>query len=269
MGNPINLQKFFFRLFPLRQSIPFLLSLCLSAGLGNAVRAQTPETAPPELRETIAQIEAAANKRDLPGVMQFYSSDFSNSDGLSYPSLSEALKGMWANYTNLSYKSELKSWETVGDELMAETVTTIEGIEQTKARKMRLTSTIRSRQYFKDRKIVRQEILAESTQMNSGANPPKVEVSLPEKVNIGEEFDFDVVVREPLGDDELLGAAIEEQVSNASYLNPSNFKLDLLPAGGIFKTVKAPLAPENRWLSAIIVRGDGITLVTQRVRVEK
>lgn len=269
MSNLTNLPKFLFRCLPLRQSILLLLSFCLSTGLGTVVRAQTPETAPQELKETIAKIEAAANQRDLQGVMQFYSSDFSNSDGLSYPSFSETLKAMWANYTNLSYKNELKSWETVGDELMAETVTTIEGVQEAKGRKIRLISTIRSRQYFKDQKIVRQEILAERTQLNSGSNPPQIQVTLPEKVNVGEEFDFDVVVKEPLGDDELLGAAIEEQVSNKRYLNPSNFKLDLLPAGGIFKTVKAPLAPDNRWLSAIIIRGDGMTLITQRVRVEK
>jgi len=46
-------------------------------------------------------------------------------------------------------------------------------------------------------------------------------------------------------------------------------ELELLQSGGLFKRVKAPATPENRWLSAILIQGDGIVVVTQRVKVEK
>jgi hypothetical protein len=45
--------------------------------------------------------------------------------------------------------------------------------------------------------------------------------------------------------------------------------LELLQSGGLFKRVTAPATPENRWLSAILIQGDGIVVVSQRVKVEK
>ncbi len=42
---------------------------------------------------------------------------------------------------------------------------------------------------------------------------------IPERVKVGEEFDFDVIVREPLGDDLLAGTAIDEKVDIERYIN--------------------------------------------------
>jgi hypothetical protein len=132
---------------------------------------------------------------------------------------------------------------------------------------MKLESTLRSRQRFEGQKIVQQDILAERTQLTSGANPPDVEVTLPEQVRIGQQFNFDVIVKEPLGDGFLLGTALEEQIKPELYTKPVDFELELLPAGGIFKVGKAPLRAENRWISAVLIRGDGMTLITQRLQV--
>lgn len=267
MRNLATLRKRFFHK-PLGWSLSVLVSFGLTLGLESALRAESPRTAPKELKEAIGEIEAAANRRDLEGIMKFYSPEFTNSDGLRNFSVSQALTQMWERYTELNYTTEIQSWERVGDELMAETVTNIQGTESSQGREMQLNSTIRSRQYFKDQKLVRQEILAERTEVTSGSNPPEVDVVLPEKVGVGEKFEFDVIVKEPLGNDGLLGAVIEEQTGSDRYLNPSTLELEILPAGGIFKQVKAPLLPDNRWLSAIVVRGDGIILITQRVRIE-
>ncbi|NES84265.1 MAG: nuclear transport factor 2 family protein [Moorea sp. SIO2B7] len=254
---------------PLSCSLSFLLSLSLTAGFGNVVRAESPTTAPPELKEIIEEIENASNNRDLKELMQFYSREYTNSDGLTHSALSDALKAMWRRYYRLKYRTELLSWERVGEQLVAETVTSIRGIKREQGRLIRLNSTIRSRQYFQNQKLVRQEILAERNKLTSGKNPPQVEVKLPEKVRVGEQFNFDVIVKQPLGDDLLLGTAMEEKTSGDLYLNPSTLELDLLAAGGIFKLVKAPLIADNRWFSAILVREDGITLITQRVIIEE
>ena len=85
---------------------------------------------------------------------------------------------------------------------------------------------------------------------------------------MGEKYNFDVIVNEPLGDNVLLGAVKEERTASGLYLNPTALELEPLPAGGIYKVATAPLLPESNWLSAIVVRGDGITMVTQRVKVE-
>ncbi|HEY9650989.1 MAG TPA: nuclear transport factor 2 family protein [Coleofasciculaceae cyanobacterium] len=244
-----------------------LLTLGLAAGWTQNVRAASPETAPPQLKETLAQIDAAANRRDIQSVMQFYNANFKNSDGLTRASMEQALAKLWEQYPQLTYRTELKDWQTQGNNIVAETVTYITGNQEAKGTVIKLESTMRSRQRFDNQTIVGQEILSERTQLTSGANPPDVQVILPEQVRIGQQFNFDVIVKEPLGDDLLLGTALEEPIKPELYTKPTNFELELLPAGGIFKQGKAPLKPENHWVSAVLVRGDGMTMITQRLQV--
>lgn len=244
-----------------------LLTLGLAAGWAQNVRAASPETAPPQLKATLAQIDAAANRQDIQSVMQFYNANFKNSDGLTRASMEQALAKLWEQYPQLTYRTELKDWQTQGNSIVAETVTYIMGNQQANGTPMKLESTVRSRQRFDNQTIVGQEILSERTQLTSGTNPPDVQVLLPEQVRIGQQFNFDVIVKQPLGDDLLLGTALEEPIKPELYTKPTNFELELLPAGGIFKQGKAPLKPENHWVSAVLVRGDGMTMITQRLQV--
>jgi hypothetical protein len=243
------------------------LVLSFNIATANRVSADTPETIPVELKETISQLEAAANRRNIKEVLAFYSPDFSNSDGVRLSSLEQSLSKLWKDYSSVKYTTQILSWEKKDDRSIVETLTIIQGSKRDKVRNINLESKIRSRQSFQNNKLVDQEILAETTKITSGDLPPDVEVRLPETVKVGEVFDFDVIVNEPIGDDLLLGAAMEERVSGNLYLNPSNLQLEELYSGGLFKRVKAPLLPDKRWLSAIIIRGDGIVQITQRVIV--
>jgi hypothetical protein len=90
---------------------------------------------------------------------------------------------------------------------------------------------------------------------------------LPETVSIGRDFAFDAIVQEPLGDRLILGAAIEEPVGANAYVTSPQVNLELLSSGGLFKVGRAPALPDDRWLSAIIVREDGITAETRRLQV--
>jgi hypothetical protein len=227
------------------------------------------QNAPQELKDLLSRIDAAANKQDLKALMELYSPEFTNSDGLNPSTLFQALTKTWTRYPQLTYQTQVVSWEEKEGALVAETITNITGKQESKARTVNLNSKIQSRQYFKDQKLVKQEILKEKTELTSGVKPPQVELALPETVKVGAKFDFDAIVKEPLNDEVLLGTAIEEKVIGDRYLNPTTIELEPLPAGGIFKTVTAPAQPENRWFSAILIRGDGITMVTQRLRVEK
>jgi len=255
---------------PLSWSVFFLLSVGLTAGWTLDAQAASPETAPPQLKDVLTQIDAAANRRDVKAIAQFYGANFKNSDGLTRGAMEQALTKFWERYPQLNYRTELRDWQSEGNGIVAETVTYITGITGTQASEslsMKLESTLRSRQRFEGQKIVQQDILAERTQLTSGANPPDVEVTLPEQVRIGQQFNFDVIVKEPLGDGFLLGTALEEQIKPELYTKPVDFELELLPAGGIFKVGKAPLRAENRWISAVLIRGDGMTLITQRLQV--
>lgn len=248
-------------------SASFLLGLGMTASVASVAQAASPETAPRELTATIEQIETAANRQSLQEVMQYYSPNFVTSDGLDYTGLSMALTELWQNARQLSYDTQLQSWEQEGNEIVAETVTKITGVQQLGDRPMQLETTLRSRQRLENGKIVSQEILAERTTLKAGENPPEVTVNLPEQVKIGQRFHFDAIVKEPLGDDLLLGTAIEETVSRDRFFQPTELELDLLQSGGLFKVGRAPLLPDNRWISAVLVRNDGMTIVTQRLRV--
>ncbi len=245
-----------------------LLSLGIINGLSDKVRAENANTAPKELTEAIFDIEDAANDQDLDGVLDNYSDDFTNTDGLTIDSLAQGLEQIWNNYPELTYTTEIESWSEKDGLLVAQTITTIEGVQNDGGRVTNLNSTIKSLQYFQDFKLVNQEILAEQSRLTSGDNPPKVEIVAPKTVKTGEKYNFDLIVDRPLEDKVLLGAIKEEKTASNLYLNPTALELEPLPAGGIYKTATAPLLPDSNWVSAILVRGDGITMISHRINIE-
>lgn len=257
------------RLLALRQRL-----LCLTLGLTALwvgatapVQAETSETAPDALKILLTEIDAAANRQDLQAVMQHYSPAFANSDGLVYGTLQEDLKKLWEQYPQLSYQTELLNWEQEGSTLMAETLTTITGTQSLSNREVQLKAQLRSRQAIEQNKIVRQEILAEHSQLTTGEAPPTVTIKLPEVVKVGQTFSFDAIVEEPLGNSLLLGAIQEKPVRANGFLEPVPTNLEVLSAGGIFKLGRAPIMPDNRWITVTLIRPEGMTFVTQRLRI--
>lgn len=249
----------------------FTSGLALSwAGNGLAqAPLQPPELAPPpsELTVMLDQIDTAATQGNVKAVMSFYSPEFTSTDGLTYDTLENMLGELWERYPDLSYETQLKSWERQGDVLSAVTTTTITGVYPDEQRSLNLSATITSRQQFAGNKITTQEILAERSELTAGEQPPTVTFSLPEQVTSGQTFNFDAIVTEPLGNRLLLGTAMEEKIEIKNYLNPAPIELELLTSGGLFKVGQAPAEVGNRWISAVIVRYDGITAVTQRLRI--
>ncbi|NJP09546.1 MAG: nuclear transport factor 2 family protein [Leptolyngbyaceae cyanobacterium RU_5_1] len=224
-------------------------------------------TAPAQLTKFLNQVDAAANSRNAKSVAEFYVPNFSSSDGLNRQTLQDALTSLWTRYPNLNYRTELKSWKPDGNGFLAETITYVTGTQKQGDREFKLDATLEARQRIENQKIVRQEILNERSQITSGSNPPAIKVTLPEQVRAGQEFSFDAIVQEPLGDDLLMGTALEEPVKTDGYLNVTTANLEPLPSGGVFKVGKAPLNSEHHWLSAVVVRHDGITMITQRLRI--
>lgn len=265
MGTSVNLLQRL-RQHPKRLSIFFLLTLGLSIQSNGGVWAQNADTAPEQLKNTLSQIDSAANNHQLQGVMGFYSPSFTNSDGLTRQNMEKDLTQFWQRYSQLNYSTQLQSWHMDGNAIMAETVTHITGIQQLDGRSMKLDSTLRSIQRLQGDKILGQDILAERTLLTSGAKPPSIDVNLPAQVRTGEQYNFDTIVKEPLGNNLLLGAALEEPVSPQGYVKPSSYELQPLSAGGIFK-VGQTSKPGSYWLSAILIRSDGMVIVTQRIKV--
>jgi ketosteroid isomerase-like protein len=238
---------------------------CIAGG----VKAQTDPagSAPAEITQFIRQIDAAANEKDMQALMQLYSPNFSSSDGLTRQSLQAALESLWGRFGDLNYTTVLNSWERQENAIVTETTTTMTATQDLEGQRLNLTATVTARQQIVDGQILQQEILAEASQLTTGENPPTVSINLPEEVRTGREFAFDAVVEEPLGDRYLLGAAVEEPVTVDAYTNPAEFDLELLSAGGLFKVGRAPNLPDDRWISAVLVRDDGMTIISRRLRV--
>ena len=185
------------------------LALGLVVGLGGflpqaARAAEGPESAPASLVQTIDQIDTAANQRDLKALMQFYGPKFNHADGLNRQRYEQAVREFWERYSTLNYDTELLSWEQNGDILTAETLTTITGAQTVGEHNFQLTATVKSRQQFDGQRMIRQEILSEKSSLSAGDKPPTVEVRLPETVSVGQRYNLDAIVQEPLGEDVLL-----------------------------------------------------------------
>jgi hypothetical protein len=245
-----------------------LLAACAVADPG-AVRAQdAAEPLPSEIQTLITDIDQAASAENIDAVMDYVSRDFTHTDGLTYDSLQAALERFWARYDDLTYVTQVDSWERDGEAIVAETTTQVTGTQILDGRVLQLEAMLRSRQRYADGKLVEQTTLAEANRVTAGANPPELDVQLPEQVLIGQPFAFDAIVVEPLGDRQLLGTALDEPITADGYLAEASLDLELLPAGGIFKVGRAPALPDQRWVSGIIIREDGLVMVTRRVRFE-
>lgn len=251
-----------------RFSVMAIAATAMTFSVGLRSNADTPDTAPPELTTLLENIEIAANNQELDTTLGFYSEEFTHTDGLDRTTYGEFLADLWEDYPRAEYDIKLLSWEEDGDRLIAETETKVRGLRKINGRWSHLHSTVRANQYFVAGKLVEQEILSESSELTSGNNPPIVNVIIPEVVEPKEDFGFDVIVRDPLNDEILLGAATEQIIDLETYVDPDAFELDILPAGGIFKRVEAPDVNGDVWYSAIIIRSDGITLVSHRVKVQ-
>ncbi len=257
----------------MKKTANFLLLIILGFSLTisqfKQVKAQS-NNIPSEILEIVTKIDTAANNKNLELLTNNVSSEFTTSDGLNSQSLKEYLEKLWSKYSDLKYTTNIESWEEKEGQLVALTITSIEGSYESGGKRFTLNSQIKANQYFADNKLVKQEIISEKTEITSGDNPPVAKVNLPEKVNIGQEFDFDVILEEPVGSDIVLGGVSEQKVSPSVYLEPPTIELDALTAGGIFKRVKLPPTEnQDHWYSVILIRDGGIRMITQRVKVNQ
>jgi len=245
------------------------LAIMAWAWTGAKVEAAPADTAPPEVVATIDAMEAASNQQDLETVLQFYDETFRHQDGFDRSELEAILKQFWQQYSSLSYDIELLSWQPTANGYETETLTRVEGVQRRDGRQLTLTAEVRSQQRFEAGTMVSQEVLAEESRLTSGSNPPSLTVNLPQQVEPGERYEFDAIVAEPLGERDLLGRALEEGVTSDDFFKPRPLSLDVLSAGGLFKIGQAPSQPDQRWISAIVIREDGLIVTTRRLQVSE
>jgi hypothetical protein len=242
---------------------------CLYTPVAALATTKPASSAPQNLRTLLQKIDAAASSRQSGELARHYGLNFTTSDGLNKASWQKSLNQMWQSYSNLKYTTTLEGWNTEGNGYLTQTTTRITGVQNADGRRINLQSTIQSRQKIEGNQIVRQEILQERTQMTSGSQPPTIDLKLPDRIAANTEYSFDAIVREPLGEDVLMGGTSEQMVSPQGYGQPTNYKLELLTAGGLFKIARAPGKSGDYWFSTIFIRPSGMTTLTQRIRVTK
>lgn len=93
-------------------------------------------------------------------------------------------------------------------------------------------------------------------------------VQLPTTLTPGQSFAFDTIVLEPLEGRSLMGVAVDEGVTAEDFFEPRPVVFDVLSAGGLYKLGTAPETPDQRWISAMIIREDGMVVETRRVSVQ-
>ncbi len=230
--------------------------------------------APESVQQAVGQWESAANAKNLQALLRGYSANFRNSDGLNRRALATSIKGFWKQYSDVTYETEIVGWEKTRRGGIAEVVTRIQGSRSESLRQLSLIATLRSRQTYEKGQLVREEILSERSEVTTGDRPPTLQFNLPARVSPGQKYNLDVIVVEPVEKDLLLGGLLDEPVSPKGYGRPSQAELAPLVdsqtgtgPGGMFKIGEAPRGGSDRWISAVVMRKDGITMVTQRLKV--
>jgi len=179
----------------------------------------------------------------------------------------------FAAQSGKKYRTEVVKVESVGDTYKVETITQIKGTQGQGASQFKLIANLTSVQTYQNKgdswQIVSQDILAEKSNLVSGEKPPTVELRLPETIGIGRQYALDAIVTEPLGASLILGAVVEEKVNPANYVKDATIDLEALKSGGIFKIGQAPYSEGDRWISVVLVRENGVTINSQRLRVSK
>lgn len=242
----------------------------LTLGLGTPTALAAPaETAPNTVQQTLDRIEAAANAQDLEAVMAAYSPEFSSDTGFNHDQLRQALDTLWQQYRNLTYDVELLNWEANGPGVYTlETITRVNGVQVLTDRRLNLEAEVTSRQRIENGQITRQDTLSENSRITSGTRPPTLQTQLPNTLTLGQSFTFDTIVLEPLEGRALMGVAVDEGVTATDFFEPRPVVFDVLSAGGLYKTGTAPTTPDQRWISAVLIREDGLVVETRRVPVE-
>lgn len=247
-----------------------VLAVFLGVGVwpGQPRQLQAAQPLPSQLQGLITQFDVMANRHDLTLLQSLYSDNFSTADGLDLAGLKQALQSLWQQYPDLQYQTQIQSWRQEGQQWIVQTQTKIEASTEWQGQPAKFRSVIESQQTFAGEKLVRQEILSERSSLTAGAKPPEVEIRLPKQVKPGQEYDFDVILQEPTGDNLLAGVAFAQAITPTNYTRSAPINLELLQAGGLFKRGKAPAKAEPQWLSAVLVSAEGMTWVTQRLLVE-
>jgi hypothetical protein len=255
----------------LAQSAPTELA---QTELEGGIQRQVSSPPPAALVDLLNQQIAAANQRDLQGVMATYSPEFRHRDGLDREAVERSIQTLWDNHPDLTYSAQIESWRQVGPDIIADISSQLEGSQASVRGSFQVeASTLVRNRYRPDPAnpeqllLIDQEVLREASTLTSGSAPPTVTLNLPDVVKPGSTYSLQAIVAEPLTRSLLLGAVTEQPITPSGYPEVTSFPLEPLQAGGIFRQADAPKEPGAEWISVMLVNQTGITLESRRLTV--
>jgi hypothetical protein len=253
------------------------------------------------VQERLLRIDAAANSKDIQALIAFYSQEFTNSDGLNRQTLQKTIAQLWQQYPTLIYRTELlEILPSRGPGIEIETITYATAKTEIQGRLTDLSFMVKSRQRWEEDKLIQQTVLSEQNRVSFGDQPPTIQVRLPDSVRVGQKYNYEAIMQEPIApDDYILGDILEETITPSTYLSTAKiqfevpsiaeilndriaepatstppsatirrFRLRKLRTGGFFKTAQAPQRADDQWLSVVLIRpSGGMTLISQRLQV--
>ena len=117
--------------------------------------------------------------------------------------------------------------------------------------------------------LINYEILNESSVLKTTNTPLKIEISIPDKVLTNSNYNIDIILNEPLGDNLLSGGISVLDNKEINMKDIDYVKIFPLSSGGIFKSIQAPPNPGKQTLTALIVHPKGIISIKKIVQIVK
>jgi hypothetical protein len=112
-----------------------------------------------------------------------------------------------------------------------------------------------------------QTVLREQSMLRSGEQAPTVSLLIPDAVLTGQRYDIDVIFDEPLNGALTASGIAALTPEQVAAMESPTVELSGQEAGGLFKTVQAPLSPGSQTWAVLLVHPRGVISATKRVRV--
>ena len=116
-------------------------------------------------------------------------------------------------------------------------------------------------------KIVDQELMSEQTIIQDSEYPLQISLNIPEAVLTGTSYDFDIILEKPLGDAIIAGGLTDISSNQIRNQVSPNIELKPLGAGGLFKSVQAPINAGIQNWAAMLAHPKGLISITKMVRI--
>ena len=116
-------------------------------------------------------------------------------------------------------------------------------------------------------KVKAQEAISDSSILKSKDSSLEIHINIPDYVLTGSKYDADIILKSPIDKSFISGGLI---ITNKERLNKdSSPYIDIFPlsAGGLFKSIQAPISSGSHTIAALITHPEGIISITKSVKV--